>query len=70
MQLRQHVGRRLVPFGDRPRRVAFDDGGAAEILGDQETGIEIGVADRWRREAVRAQAGVDGDERSDVVGNK
>ncbi len=46
MQLRQHVGCRLVALDDRPRRIAFDDAGAAKILGDQETGIEIGVADR------------------------
>ena len=68
MQLRQHVGRRLVALDDRLRRIAFDDAGAAEILGDQETGIEIGVTDRGRRETVRAQAIVDGDERLDVLG--
>ena len=68
MQLRQHVGRGLIALDDRLRRIAFDDAGAAEILGDQEAGIEIGVADRGRRETARAQAIVDGDERLDVLG--
>ena len=68
MQLRQHVGRRLVALDDRPRRITFDDAGGAKILGDQETGIQIGVADGRRRKALRAQAVVDGDERLDILG--
>ncbi len=68
MQRRQHVGRGLVALHDRLRRIAFDDTGVAEILGDQETGIEVLVADRRRREAALAQAVGDGDERLDVFG--
>ena len=68
MQLRQHVDRGLVALGDRLRRIALDDCAAAEILGDQETGFDIGVADRGCREATCAQAIIDGDERLDVLG--
>ena len=55
VQRRQHVGRGLITLGDRRGRIAFDKARAAEILGDQESGIEIGVMDRGRREAALAQ---------------
>ena len=56
VQRRQHVGRGLIALGDRLRRIAFDNAVAAEILGDQESCIEVGVMDRGRREAALAQA--------------
>ena len=68
MQRRQHVGRGLIALRDRPRRIAFDHARAAEILGDQESFIEVGVTDGRRREAALAQAVGDGDERLDVLG--
>ena len=49
MQHGQHIGRGLIALGDRPRRIALDKTFAAEILGDQEAGFEIGVMDRRRR---------------------
>ncbi len=68
VQRRQHVGRGLIALGDRRRRIAFDEARAAEILGDQESGVEVGVMDRGRREAALAQAPGDRDERLDVLG--
>ena len=68
MQRRQHVGRGLVALGDRLRRIAFDDALGAEILGDQKSRFEVGVADRGRGKAALAQPVCDRDERLDVLG--
>jgi len=66
MQRGEHVGRGLIALGDRGRRIALDDGRVAEILGDQESGLEIGVVNGGRGEATRAQAVGDSNERPDI----
>ncbi len=68
VQRNEHVGRRLIAFRDRPRRVALDEAHAAEILDDQETAFELGMVDPRRREPSRAQPPCDRDEGFDVFG--
>ncbi len=68
MQRRQHVGSSVITFLDRPRRIAFDKARAAEILGDQESVVEVGVMNDGRREPALAQAAGDGDKRLHVFG--
>ena len=68
MQRRQHIGRGLIALDDRRGGSPSTTPLAAEIFGDQESRIEVGMMDRRRGEAVLAQAIGDGDERLDVFG--
>ena len=54
MQRRQHVNSGFVTLGDRSGRIVIDKTRGAEILRDQESGVDIAVKDGWRREAARA----------------
>ena len=68
VQRGQEVRGDLVALRERRRRIAFDHADAAEILGDQESGVDVGVVNCRRREAKGAQAVGDGDEWFDVLG--
>ena len=48
MQDGERIGGSLIAFGDRTRRLTLDKNFAAEILGDQEARIEVGVMDGGR----------------------
>ena len=67
MQRREQVGCGLITLRDGCGWVAFDKTLDAEILGDQESGVEVGVMDGWRREAARAQGVVDRDPGFDIL---
>ena len=68
MECSQHVHRGLIAIGDRFGRIAGDESLAAEILGDKETFIEIGVVNRGCGIAALAQSAGDGDKRPDIFG--